>query len=208
MRQALRIHSLIYSCSFSIGFVIAAATPALSQAFADFLLRYSGAGIWITSFLHPKNTLMIGLSIFFINFFIGAFIRFIVIPMLLYHIAYFLGSSMGFLMGLIVGSPNALRYSTDVSSIGTGLWVLTVLFENLGYVVACAIGYKIGKRSQEGLTRKDFLKLLAFPVHLKDATRRLVIKNSLRSHIGWILLCMLFIIVGAIFETLLIIYFI
>ena len=208
MRQASKIHSSIYSCSFIIGLVIAIVIPNLSQAFVDFALRYSGAGIWITPFLYPKNTLMIGLSIFVINFFIGAFVRFVLIPIFLYHLAYILGSSMGFLMGFIVGSPNALRYFTDVSSFGSLLWVLTVLFENLGYVVACAIGYRIGKMSQEGLTRKDFLKLLVLPVHLKDASRRQVIKNCLEAHAGWILFSMLSIIFGTIFETMLIVYFI
>ena len=87
------------------------------------------------------------------------------------------------------------------------LYTLTIIFENSGYIITCATGYKIGKESQEGLTKKEFLKLLVAPIHLKDARRRQKIKRSLSASVPWILLSMVFILLGAISETLLIVYF-
>ena len=203
----MKINGLIYGCSLIVGFLTAVFLPSLSRAFVEFALRGTIAGVWITPFLQPKNALMIGLSIFLINFLLGAFVRFVLLPILLYHVAFILGGSMGFIMGFVVGSPTSLSHLSDFSSLGTVLYILTILFENLGYVIACAVGYQIGKESQEGLTRNEFLKLLIVPIHLKDARRRQTIKRSLRASIPWILLSMIFIIFGAIFETLLIIYF-
>jgi hypothetical protein len=84
---------------------------------------------------------------------------------------------------------------------------LTIIFENLGYITACATEYKIAKESQEGLTRKQFLKLLIVPIHLKNSRRRETIKRSLSASTPWILLSMAFIVAGTLLETLLIVYF-
>ena len=70
------------------------------------------------------------------------------------------------------------------------LFMLTGLFENLGFIVACAIGYRVGKALQHRLTRKEFLQLLIIPVHLKDPKRQHIIKTGLKTHISWILLSM------------------
>ena len=207
MKRALKVTSPFYLCSLIVGFIVAYAFPGSSQAFVDFASRGTVAGAWITPFLEPKNPLMIGLSIFLINFVLGAFARFVLSPILLYHIAFILGALVGFFMGFVVGSPPFLSYLSDFPSFGTMLLVSTVIFENLGYMTACAIGYKIAKESQEGLTRKQFLKLLIVPIHLKDARRRQTIKRSLSASIPWILLSMIFIAVGTLFETLLIVYF-
>lgn len=207
MKRALKVTGLFYLCSFIVGLIVAYVLPGSSQAFVDFALRGTIAGAWITPFLEHKNPLMIGLSIFLINFVLGAFARFVFPPILLYHIAFILGALVGFFMGFIVGSPPFLSYLSNFPSSGTMLLVLTVIFENLGYITACAIGYKIAKESQEGLTRKQFLKMLIVPIHLKDARRRQTIRRSLSASIPWILLSMIFIAVGTIFETLFIVYF-
>ena len=207
LKQALKVTGLLYLCSFIVGLIVAYVFPGSSQAFVNFASRGTVAGAWITPFLEPKNPLMIGLSIFLINFVLGAFVRFVLLPILLYYIAFVLGALVGFFMGFVVASPPFLSYLSDFPSFGTMLLVSTIIFENLGYVTACAIGYKIAKESQVGLTRKEFLKLLIVPIHLKDARRRQTIKRSLSAIIPWILLSMIFIIVGTIFETLLIIYF-
>jgi len=111
-------------------------------------------------------------------------------------------------MGFVIGSPTSLSYLSDFSSFGTILYMLMLVFENLGFITTCAIGYEIGKESQEGLTTREFLRiLLLFPIHLTDAKRRETIRKGLSSNIPWILLSMFFIILGAFFETLLIVYF-
>lgn len=207
MKRALKVTSPFYLCSLIVGFIAAHAFPGSSQAFVDFASRGTVAGAWITPFLEPKNPLMIGLSIFLINFVLGAFARFVLAPLLLYHIAFVLGALVGFFMGFVVGSPQFLSYLSDFPSFGTMLLVSTIIFENLGYITACAIGYKIAKESQEGLTRKQFLKLLLVPIHLKDAERRKTIRKGLSANIPWILLSMIFITIGTLFETLLIVYF-
>ena len=130
---------------------------------------------------------MIGLSIFFINFLLGAFVRFVLTPILLYHVAFILGGSMRFIMGFVVGSPTSLSYLSDFSSLGTALYTSTLLFENLSYVIDCAVGYQKGKEFHEGITRNEFLKLLIMLIHLKEATRCLAIKRSLKTYIPWIL---------------------
>ena len=207
MKQALKVTSSFYLCSLIVGFIVAYAFPGSSKAFVDFASRGTVAGAWITPFLESKNPLMIGLSIFLINFVLGAFIRFVLVPLLLYHTAFILGASMGFFMGFVVGSPTSLSYLSDFSSFGTVLYILTIIFENLGYITACAIGYKIAKKSQEGLTTKELLKTLIVPIHLKDAERRKTIRKGLSASIPWILLSVIFIAVGTLFETLLIVYF-
>ena len=207
MKRALKVTSPFYLCSFIVGLIVAYIFPGSSQAFVDFASRGTVAGAWITPFLEPKNPLMIGLSIFLINFVLGAFARFILLPILLYHVAFVLGALVGLFMGFVVGSPPFLSYLSDFPSLGTMLLIFTIIFENLGYIMACAIGYTIAKESQEGLTRKEFLKLLIVPIHLKDARRRQTIKRSLSASIPWILLSMVFIILGTIFEILLIVYF-
>ena len=106
---------------------------------------------------------------------------------MLYHIALVLGALVGFFMGFVVGSPPFLSYLSDFPSLGTMLLVSAIVFENLGYIIACAIGYKIAKEAREGLPRKQFLKLLIVPIHLKDARRRQTIKKSLSASIPWIL---------------------
>lgn len=155
--------------------------------YSNFASRGTVAGAWITPFLEPKNPLITGLSIFRINFFLGAFARFVLPPILLYHIALVLGALVGFFMGFVVGSPPFLSYLSDFPSLGTMLLVSAIVFENLGYIIACAIGYKIAKEAREGLPRKQFLKLLIVPIHLKDARRRQTIKRSLSASIPWIL---------------------
>jgi len=207
MKRALKVTSPFYLCSSIVGFILAILLPSLSSAFVNFASRGTIAGAWITPFLEPKNPLMIGLSIFLINFFLGAFVRFVLIPLLLYHAAFVLGAFMGFFMGFVVGSPASLSYLSDFSSFGTVLYILTIVFENLGYITACAIGFKIAKESQEDLTTKELLKPLIVPMHLMDARRRQTMKRSLSASIPWILLSMIFIFAGTIFETLLIVYF-
>lgn len=81
------------------------------------------------------------------------------------------------------------------------------VFENLGFITTCAIGYEIGKESQEGLTTREFLRILLVPIHLTDAKRRETIRKGLSSNVPWIVLSMFFFILGAFFETLLIVYF-
>ena len=207
MKQALKVTSSFYLCSLIVGLIVAYAFPGPSQAFVDFVSRGTFAGAWITPFLEFKNPFMIGLAIFLINFVLGAFVRFVLVPILLYHTTFILSVSMGFFMGFVIGSPTSLSYLSDFSSFGTVLYILTIIFENLGYITACAIGYKIAKESQEGLTAKELLKTLIVPIHLKDARRRQTIKRSLSAGIPWILLSMIFIAVGTLFETLLIVYF-
>ena len=207
MKRAVKVSGLFYLCSLVVGFIAAMLFPGSSQAFVEFAQRGTVAGAWITPFLEPKNPLMIGLSIFLINFVLGAFVRFVLVPILLYQTAFILAVLMGFFVGFVIGSPTSLSYLSDFSSFGTVLYILTIIFENLGYISACAIGYKIAKESQEGLTTKELLKSLVVPIHLKDARRRQTIKRSLSASIPWILLSMIFIILGTIFETLLIVYF-
>jgi len=207
LKRALKVISPFYLCSATIGFIIAVLFPSLSSAFVSFASRGTIAGAWITPFLNPKNPLMIGLSIFLINFVLGTFVRFVLLPILLYHISFIFAVSMGFIAGFVIGSPTSLAYLSDISSFGTVLYILTIIFENLGYITSCAIGYKVSKESQEGLTTKELLKPLIVPTHLKDASRRQTIKKSLRASVPWMLLSMIFIILGTISETLLIIYF-
>jgi len=207
LKRALKVTSPFYLCSLIFGFIAAHAFPGSSQAFVDFASRGTVAGAWITPFLEPKNPLMIGLSIFLINFVLGAFTRFVLVPILLYHATFILGAFMGFFVGFVVGSPTSLSYLSNFSSFGTILYILTIIFENLGYITACAIGYKIAKKSQEGLTTKELLKPLIVPIHLKDAERRKTIRKGLSTNIPWILLSMIFIAIGTLFETLLIVYF-
>jgi len=207
LKRALKVTSPLYICSLIVGIILAILFPGYSQSFLEFAQRGTVSGALVTPFLEQKNPLMLGLSIFLINFVIAGFGRFVLLPILLYHVAFFLAATVGFMMGFIIGSPTSLSYLSDFSSFGTVLYMLTLIFENLGFITACAIGYEIGKESQEGLSRNDFLKLLLWPIHLKDATRRLAVKRSLIASIPWILLSMIFIILGAIFETLLIIYF-
>lgn len=207
MKRAFTITSPFYLCSLIIGFIVTYASPGSSQAFVDFAQRGTIAGALITPFLENKNLLIIGLTIFLINFLLGAFLRFVLIPILLYHTAFILGISMGFLAGFVIGCPTSLSYLSDFPSFGTILYILTIIFENLGYITACTIGYEIAKKSQEGLTTKDFLKSLIVPIHLKDAKRRNTIRKGLHDNIRWILISMIFIAVGTIVETLLIVYF-
>jgi len=207
LRHALKVTFPFYLCSSIVGFIIAMLLPSLSQAFVNFASKGTIAGAWITPFLNPKNPLMIALSIFIINFFLGAIIRFVLVPLLFYHTTFILAVSMGFFIGFVVGSPTSLSYLSDFSSFGTILYILTIVFENLGYITACTIGYKVAKDSQEGLTIKELLKPVLVPAHLKDVKRRQAIKRGIRAGIPWILLSMIFIIAGTISETLLIVYF-
>ena len=208
LKRALKVTSPFYICSLIVGFIFAFLFPSYSQSFVEFAQRGTIGGALVTPFLEPKNPLMIGLSIFLINFVLGAFGRFVLLPILLYHVAFFLAVSVSLMMGFVIGCPTSLSYLSDFSSFGTVLYMLMLVFENLGFITACAIGYMIGKESQEGLSRNDFLKIfLLAPIHLKDATRRLAVKRGLIASIPWILLSMAFIVLGAIFETLLIIYF-
>jgi hypothetical protein len=85
--------------------------------------------------------------------------------------------------------------------------MLMLVFENLGFITNCAIGYEIGKESQEGLTKREFLRILLFPIQLMDSKRRETIRKGLSSNIPWIVLSMFFFILGALFETWLIVYF-
>lgn len=207
LKPPLKVVGLFYLCSFIVGSIVAILFLASSQAFIEFVLRGTIAGAWITPFLEPKNPLMIGLSIFLINFILGAFARFVLIPIFLYHLAFILGGLVGFFMGFVAGSPSFLSYLSDFPSFESVLLISTIIFENLGYIVACAVGFKIAKESQESLTRKGFLKLLVVPIHLKDAERRKTIRKGLSAIIPWILLSIIFIFLGAIFETLLIVFF-
>ena len=208
-KQALKVTSSLYLCSLIFGFVAAIAFPTSSQAFADFASTGTIAGAVITPLLEAKNPLTIGLTIFLINFFLGAFIRFVLVPILLYHAAFILAVSMGLLVGFVIGSPTSLSFLSDLSSFGTVLYILTIIFENLGYMTACAIGYKIAKKSQEGYypTTKDILKPTIVPPHLKDAECRKTIRRELTTSFPWMLLSMIFIAVGTLSETLLIVLF-
>ena len=209
LKRALKVTSPFYICSLIVGIIFAILFPGYSQSFLEFAQRGTVSGALVKPFLEQKNPLMLGLSIFLINFVIAGFSRFVLLPILLYHVAFFLAVSVGFLFGfVIIGSPSSLSYLSDFSSFGTVLYVLMLIFENLSFITTCAIGYMIGKGSQEGLSRNDFIKIfLLAPIHLKDASRRLAVKRGLRASIPWILLSMAFFILGAIFETLLIIYF-
>jgi len=207
LKQALKVTSPFYLGSSIIGFIAAILFPSFSQAFVNFASRGTIAGAWITPLLDPKNPLMIGLSIFLINFVLGAFVRFVLVPILLYHTTFILASFMGFFVGFVIGSPTSLSYLSDFSSFGTVLYILAIIFENLGYITSCAIGYKIAKESQKGLTTKELLKPLIVPIHLKDNRRRQIIKRGLMTSIPWILGSIIFIFAGTIAETLLIVYF-
>ena len=207
LKRALKVTSPFYICSLIVGIILAILFPGYSQSFLEFAQRGTVSGALLETFLEQKNPLMLGLSIFLINFVIAGFGRFVLLPILLYHVAYFLAAAVGFMMGFIFGAPTFLSYLSDFSSFGWILLMLMFVLENLGFITTCAIGYMIGKESQEGLSRNDFLKLLLWPIHLKDAGRRLAVKRGLIASIPWILLSMAFFILGAIFETWLIIYF-
>ena len=207
LKRALKVTSPFYICSLIVGFIFAVLFPGYSQSFVEFSQRGTIGGALVTPFLEPKNPLMIGLSIFLVNFVLGAVVRFVLVPILLYQVAFFLAVSVGFLFGIVIGSPSSLSYLSDFSSFGSILLMLMFVFENIGFITTCAIGYEIGKESQEGLTTREYLMLLLVPVHLKDAKRRETIRKGLSSNIPWIVLSLFFFILGAFFETWLIVYF-
>jgi hypothetical protein len=207
LKRALKVTSPFYICSLIVGFIFAVLFPGYGRSFVEFAQRGTIGGALVTPFLEPKNPLMIGLSIFLINFLIGALGRFVLLPLLLYHVAFFLAVSVGFLFGITIGSPSSLSYLSDFSSFGSVLLMLMFVFENLGFITTCAIGYEIGKESQEGLTTREFLRILLFPIHLTDSKRRETIRNGLISNFPWIVLSMLFFVLGAFFETWLLVYF-
>ena len=207
MKRALKVTSPFYICPLIVGFIFAILFPGYSRSFVEFSQRGTIGGALVTLFLEPKNPLMIGLSIFLINFVLGAVVRFVLVPILLYQTAFFFAATVGFLMGFVIGSPTFLSYLSDFSSFGSILLMLTLVFENLGFITTCAIGYEIGKESQEGLTKREFLRILLFPIQLMDSKRRETIRNGLISNIPWIVLSVFFFILGAFFETWLIVYF-
>jgi hypothetical protein len=207
LKRALKVTSPFYICSLIVGFIFAVLFPGPSQSFVGFTQKGTIGGALVTPFLESKNPLIIGSSIFLVNFVIGGFGRFVLLPILLYQVAFFLAVSVSFLMGFVIGSPTSLSYLSDFSSFGSILLMLMFVFENLGFITACAIGYEIGKESQEGLTTREYLMLLIVLVHLKDAKRRETIRKGLSANIPWILLSMIFIILGAFFETWLLVHF-
>jgi len=201
LKRALKVTGPYYICPLIVGLIFAVLFPGYSRSFVEFAQIGTIGGALVTPFLETKNPLMIGLSIFLINFVIGGFGRFVLVPILLYHTAFFLAVTVGFLFGIIIGSPSSLSYLSDFSSFGSVLLMLMFVFENLGFIVTCAIGYEIGKDSQEGLTRREFLRILLFPTHLMDTKRRGIIRKGLISNIPWMVLSMFFFILGAFFET-------
>lgn len=208
MKRALKVTSPFYICSLIVSFIFAVLFPGYSRSFVEFAQRGTIGGALVTPTLETKKPLMIGLSIFLINFVIGGFGRFVLLPLLLYHVAFFLAVSVGFLFGITIGSPSSLSYLSDFSSFGSVLLMLMFVFENLGFITTCAIGYEIARESQEGLTTREFLRIfLLFPIHLTDSKRRETIRNGLISNIPWIVLSMLFFILGAFFETWLLVHF-
>jgi len=207
LKRALKVTSPLYICSLIVGIIFALLFPGYSQSFLEFAQRGTVSGALLETFIEQKNPLMLVLSIFLINFVIAGFGRFVLLPILLYQTAFFLAATVGFMMGFLMGAPTFLSYLSDFPSLGSILLMLMFVLVNLGFITTCSIGYMIGKESQEGLSRNDFLKLLLWPIHLKDASRRLAVKRGLIASIPWILLSMAFFILGAIFETWLIIYF-
>lgn len=203
----MKVTGPFYLCSLVVGFIIAVLFPGPSQSFVGFAQKGTIGGALITLVLAPKNPLIIGSSIFLVNFVLGAVVRFVLVPILLYHTAFFLAATVGFMMGFVIGAPTSLSYLSDFSSFGTVLYVSTLVFENLGFITACATGYEIARESQEGLTTREYLMLLLVPIHLKDAKRRETIRKGLSASIPWILLSMIFIILGAFFETWLLVHF-
>ncbi len=203
----MKVTGPFYLCSLVVGFIVAVLFPGHSQSFVEFAQRGTIGGALVTPFLETKNPLTIGLSIFLINFVIGGFGRFVLLPILLYHVAFLGAVSVGFFFGFVIGSPSSLSYLLDFSSFGSILLMLVFVFENLGFITTCAIGYEIGKESQEGLTTREFIMLLLVPVHLKDAKRRETIRKELSANIPWIVLSMFFFILGAFFETWLLVHF-
>ena len=204
MKQALKVTSPFYVSSLIGGLIVAYAFPEFSQAFVNFASTGTIGGALIQPFLEFKSLIMLGLFIFLFNFLVGTFARFILIPILFYHASFILAVSMGFFFGFVVGSPTSLSHLSDFSSFGTILYILTIIFENMGYITACAIGYKIAKKSQEGLTTKE---ILLKDLHLKNSERRKIVKRELSANVRWILFSMIFIAVGTLCETLLIICF-
>ena len=208
LKRALKATSPFYICSLIIGFIFALLFPGYSQSFVEFSQRGTVSGALLETFIESKNPLMLVLSIFLINFVIAGFGRFLRLANLLYHVDDLSSAAVGLMVGFLMGAPTVLSYLSDFSSFGWILLMLMFVLENLGFITTCAIGYMIGKESQEGLSRNDFIKIfLLAPIHLKDPSRRLAVKRGLIASIPWILLSMAFFILGAIFETLLIIYF-
>jgi len=204
LNHDIALSGLAYVAPFVLGVLVAFLLPSLSENWIRYALKGTVAGA-IVPIVQSRNPFLIWASIFSINFFLGAVLRFVLVPVLLYHLSILFAIVVGFFVGFSAGSPTYILLFATLPTLGALYLILTFAFESLGYIVACAVGYRIGKESQKGLTRHEMLRLLIFPYHLKRPERRLATKKSLKANIPWIMLSMTFIIIGASTETLLIV---
>ena len=131
-----------------------------------------------------------------------------VLGILFYALPLFFAVTTGFNFGFVVGAPSYIRLIEGLPTAGLACCVLYLVFECAGYILACAVGYRVGRESQKGLTRKEFLKIaLIAPIHLKEKQRRLALKKELKASKSWILLCAIFVLLNAVFETATLIFF-
>lgn len=194
-----------------MGLLLAFLLPVFSDAWMSFLVGKLFSDPWsspLVEALRFKSPILIGLWIFVLNFALGSVLRFIVTGILFYCLPLFFGVTTGFGFGFVVGAPSFVKIMANLPPIGLAFFLSYLVFESSGYIVACAIGYRIGRESQKGLGRKDLLKIvLIAPVHLREKPRRLVLKRELKASLWWLLACAILILLNSTFETATLVFF-
>lgn len=140
------------------------------------------------------------LTIFLTNLVFSAIVYFIVTGIFYFVMPYVLAGFRAALWGVLF-TVAAMNIFPTLSMLAVLMRILTIIFEGVGYVVACAAGVKIGRESQSVVSSKSYLKFLLIPEHLLKAEGRSVLKQSLRHGIPWFLTFTGLLLVAAIVET-------
>jgi hypothetical protein len=211
LRRELKTSFLIYASSCGVGLLVALLCPSVSEAWMSLLVGKIISDPWsspLAAAVKIRSPFLVGLWIFLLNFPLGSVLRFFVSGILFYVLPMFFAVTTGFGFGLLVGAPTYTKMSTNIPPVGLAFFLLYLAFESSAYIVACAIGYRVGRESQKGLSGKALLKTaLIAPLHLKEEHRRLTLRKELKASVPWLTLCGVLTALNAIFETAFIILF-
>lgn len=211
LRLELKRSFLIYACSYGVGLLLALLFPTVSEAWMLLLVGKLFSDPWsspLAAAVRIRSPFLVGLWIFLLNFSLGSVLRFVVTGILFYVLPLFFAVTTGFGFGFLVGAPSFMKILTNLPPLGLAFFLLFLAFESSGYIVACAIGYRVGWESQKGLSGKALLKTaLIAPLHLKEEQRRLTLKKELKASLPWLILCAVLTALNAIFETVSLIFF-
>lgn len=203
IREELKNSSMIYVSCFFGGVVFTLLVPEVGMQLFIYLqqaVTSSPVTKPATSAILVGEPTAIFLTIFMTNLIFAAIIFFIITGILYFAMPYVLAGVRAALWGVLF-TVATLEIFPSLSVLAVLMRILTILFEGLAYVVACATGVKIGKRSQSVVHSDDYLKFLLIPVHLFNAEGRSLLKQSLNQGLPWVFTFTALLFIAAVVET-------